>query len=686
MDVSNQGLNMPKDSAPAIAPDLARRTIDAIRFLAIDMVEAARCGHPGAPMGMAPLAYVLWTKHLRHDPSDPSWPNRDRFVLSNGHASALLYALLHLTGYDLPLEELRRFRQWGSLTPGHPEVGLTPGVETTTGPLGQGFANGVGMAIAEAWLGARFRSGDHPLIDHHVYATVSDGDLQEGLSSEAASLAGTLRLGKLIYLYDDNGIQIEGSTSVVFREDVAKRFDAYGWHVVGPIDGNDLDAIDAALTAAKAETARPSLVICRTTIGYGAPTKAGTAEAHGAALGAEEVEATRRALGWSHPPFVVPDDVRAHARDSSARGRAAHAAWQRSVDAARQENPALVADLEASLAGRLPDGWDRSARGLFGGAGETMATRSASGKVLNALARDLPNLIGGSADLGPSNNTEIVGSPSFSDIDRTGRNLHFGVREHAMGAIASGIALHGGVLPYTGTFLTFSDYMRPAIRLAAMMELRVVYVFTHDSIGLGEDGPTHQPIEHISALRAIPGLTVVRPGDAAEVREAWFAALADRRGPTALLLTRQAVPVVDRSGATSAEGLRRGAYVLRDPKGAIDLLLIGTGSELGLVAAAAEKLSDEGIGARVVSMPSWEIFEEESAAYRDEVLPPAIMRRLAVEAGVSHGWSRWIGPYGATITIDRFGASAPADVLFKELGFTVEHIVERARALVSGNA
>lgn len=654
--------------------------VNAIRFLAIDMVEAAGCGHPGAPMGMATMAYSLWTRHLRHNPESPAWPDRDRVVLSNGHASALLYAMLHLTGYDLPLDELKRFRQLESRTPGHPEYGLTPGVETTTGPLGQGFTNAVGMAMAEAWLAARANRDDR-LVDHHTYVFCSDGDLQEGITSEAASLAGHHRLGKLVALYDDNGIQIEGSTGTNFTEDVPARFGAYGWHVVGPIDGHDLAAVDRAIEEAKAETDRPTLVVCKTHIGYGSPGKVDSEASHGAALGADEVAATRDNLGWSHPPFVVPQEVVAHFRACVARGRALEADWTGRLSAARGKDPARVQDLERLLGGELPDGWDAPLDDLFADAGD-MPTRKASGTALNALAATLPSLIGGSADLGPSNNTEIKGGGWFGPDERTGRNLHFGVREHAMAAIASGMSLHGGIVPYTGTFLTFSDYMRPSIRLASLMGIRAIYVFTHDSIGLGEDGPTHQPIEHLAALRAIPGLTVIRPGDAAETGEAWRMAVANRTGPTAIVLTRQTVTTLDRTEMAAADGVRYGGYVLRDAGGAPDLILIGTGSELGLVVDAQTELAKLGVGTRVVSLPSWEVFLAQDARYRDQVLPPSLPRRLAVEAAVPFGWERFVGTTGVMMGVSTFGVSAPYQHAYAHFGLTVDAIVSRALSLL----
>lgn len=664
---------------------IARLSIDTIRFLAIDMVEQAKSGHPGAPMGMAPMAYALWARHLRHHPGDPSWPDRDRFVLSAGHASALLYALLHLTGYELPMAELKRFRQYGSLTPGHPESDLTPGVEATTGPLGQGFANGVGMAIAESWLAARFNTSRRRVIDHHVYAICSDGDLQEGVSAEAASLAGTLKLGKLVYLYDDNGIQIEGSTETVFTEDVAKRFDAYGWHVVGPVDGTDVDAIDSAITVAKSETERPSLIIVKTTIGHGSPGKQGTAKAHGEALGPEEMAATRKALGWTRAPFEVPEEVRAH-MTAIDRGAGQKADWEERVAALAQEEPKQALELRRLLRGDLPDGWDSDLDALFDrDMPGKQATRKASGTVLNHIAAVVPNLIGGSADLAGSNNTIIKASTDYGPGDRSGVNMHYGVREHAMAAISNGMSLHGGVIPYTGTFLTFSDYMRPSIRLAALQKLRVVYVFTHDSIGLGEDGPTHQAVEHLAALRVIPGLRVIRPSDSTEVPEAWRAALTHTDGPTALVFTRQNVALVDRARHAPAKGSRRGAYVLADGGRSPALLLLATGSEVELALEAAEALELRGVTARVVAMPCFETFRDQPLAYRSACLPDGIPR-LAIEAGATQGWHEWIGAAGDAITLDRFGVSAPAADAFAGLGFTVDHVVTRALRLLGRNA
>ncbi len=666
--------------------NLDRLCINTIRTLAMDAVQKANSGHPGMPMGMADVAYVLWTRFLKHNPADPKWPDRDRFVLSAGHGSMLLYALLHLTGYDLPLEELKDFRQWGSRTPGHPEYGHTPGVETTTGPLGQGFANGVGMAIAERFLAATFNRPGFPIFDHYTYAIVSDGDLMEGISHEAASLAGHLRLGKLIYLYDDNDISIEGSTDITFTEDVAARFRAYGWHVQ-TVDGYDLAAIEAAIRAARAETDRPSLIICRTHIGYGSPNKQDTASVHGAPLGEEEVRLTKEALGW--PPdarFLVPPEALAVFRRALDEGREAQARWEAMFERYAREYPKEAALLRRLWAGELPEGWEEAIP-TFSPADGPLATRKASGVVLNALADALPTLIGGSADLAPSNATLLKGYEDFQRETPTGRNLRFGVREHAMGAILNGMALHGGVIPYGGTFLVFSDYMRPAVRLAAMMGVGVVYVWTHDSVWIGEDGPTHQPVEHLAALRAIPNLVLIRPCDANETAVAWKVALKRRDGPTALILTRQSLPILDRSGMAGPENLERGAYVLRDaPEGRPDIILIGTGSEVHLALAAQEGLAERGIRARVVSMPSWELFDAQPPEYRARVLPPDVPARLAIEAAVPMGWERYVGPQGAVMGLDRFGASAPYKVLMEKFGFTPEAVVERALRLLGRDA
>ena len=666
--------------------NLDRLCINTIRTLAMDAVQKANSGHPGMPMGMADVAYVLWTRFLKHNPADPKWPDRDRFVLSAGHGSMLLYALLHLTGYDLPLEELKDFRQWGSRTPGHPEYGHTPGVETTTGPLGQGFANGVGMAIAERFLAATFNRPGFPIFDHYTYAIVSDGDLMEGISHEAASLAGHLGLGKLIYLYDDNDISIEGSTDITFTEDVAARFRAYGWHVQ-TVDGYDLAAIEAAIRAARAETDRPSLIICRTHIGYGSPNKQDTASVHGAPLGEEEVRLTKEALGW--PPdarFLVPPEALAVFRRALDEGREAQARWEAMFERYAREYPKEAALLRRLWAGELPEGWEEAIP-TFSPADGPLATRKASGVVLNALADALPTLIGGSADLAPSNATLLKGYKDFQRETPTGRNLRFGVREHAMGAILNGMALHGGVIPYGGTFLVFSDYMRPAVRLAAMMGVGVVYVWTHDSVWIGEDGPTHQPVEHLAALRAIPNLVLIRPCDANETAVAWKVALKRRDGPTALILTRQSLPILDRSGMAGPENLERGAYVLRDaPEGRPDIILIGTGSEVHLALAAQEGLAERGIRARVVSMPSWKLFDAQPPEYRARVLPPDVPARLAIEAAVPMGWERYVGPQGAVMGLDRFGASAPYKVLMEKFGFTPEAVVERALRLLRRDA
>lgn len=664
--------------------NLDQRCINTIRFLSADAVEKAKSGHPGAPMGMAVMAYVLWDRFLKHDPRDPHWHDRDRFVLSAGHASMLLYSLLHLTGYDLPLEELRNFRQWGSKTPGHPEHGHTSGVEVTTGPLGQGFANGVGMAIAERNLAAVYNRPGHDVVDHYTYALVSDGDMQEGLSSEAASLAGHLGLGKLIYLYDDNKIQIDGPTTLAFTEDVAKRFEAYHWQVIGPIDGMNEGEVELAIRRAQAEKTKPSLIICRTTIGYGSPTE-GTAKTHGEPLGADNLKSAKQKLGWPlEPSFLVPNDVAAHMQKSVVRGQNAQEAWTSRMQSYAKAFPQEAAELKQRLSGALPADWDKSLATTFDDSTPAMATRDASGKVINALAAQLP-LMGGSADLAPSNKTLITGEVDQSAAAPQGRNIRFGVREHAMTAIASGMALHGGFIPYVATFLTFSDYMRPSIRLAAMMGLRVVYVFTHDSIGLGEDGPTHQPIEHLVALRAIPNLTVIRPGDAAETAAAWRSAVENSKGPTALILTRQKVPTLKHAELAPASNLHRGAYTLWESNCQPDVILIGTGSELSLALEAGKKLAAEGIAARVVSMPSWELFEKQDQAYRMSVFPDHIRARVAVEAGGAFGWERYVGLDGAIVGMAGFGASAPDTILYEKFGITVDAVVAKARAILNNS-
>ncbi|HWQ69519.1 MAG TPA: transketolase [Patescibacteria group bacterium] len=666
-----------------VQESLDRLCINTIRTLAMDGVQKANSGHPGLPMGAAAMAYTLWTRALRHNPTDPSWPNRDRFILSPGHGCMLLYCLLHLTGYDLSLDEIKQFRQWGSRTPGHSEHGVTPGVETTTGPLGQGFGNGVGMAIAERFLAHHFNRPGYPIVDHYTYAIVSDGDLMEGITSEAASLAGHLGLGKLIYLYDDNRITIDGSTDMAFTENVGQRFEAYGWHVQR-VDGNDVKMIEAALSAAQAAHDRPSLIIARTHIAYGSPNKQDTSEAHGSPLGDEEIRLTKEALGWPlEPTFYIPDEALAHFREALQRGRTWEAEWQTGFDAYAAAYPELAEEWNRVMSGRFPEGWAEKIP-VFTPAGGSLATREASGKVLNAIASSLPTLIGGSADLTPSNNTYLKGDGDFQKSSPGGRNFHFGVREHAMGSILNGMALHQGVIPYGGTFLVFSDYMRPAIRVAALSHIHVIYVFTHDSIGLGEDGPTHQPIEHLSSLRAIPNLTVIRPADATETAVAWRAALEHRSGPVVLALTRQKLPILDRTKFPPAELLLKGAYILADAdQGQPRIILIATGSEVPLALEAWGRLADEGIPARVVSMPSWELFDRQPEAYRNEVLPSAVTARLAIETGSPHGWHRYVGLRGGVIGMTRFGASAPYQVLLQQFGFTAEHVVSRAMELLA---
>ncbi|MFZ6020551.1 MAG: transketolase [Chloroflexota bacterium] len=665
-----------------LTPQFEEKAINTIRFLSADGVQKANSGHPGLPMGAAVLAYVIWTRFLKHHPANPAWPDRDRFILSGGHGSMLLYSLLHLTGYDLPLEELKKFRQWGSRTPGHPEYGLTPGVETTTGPLGQGFANGVGMAIAEAHLAAQFNRPGFEMINHFIYAIVTDGDLMEGVASEAASLAGHLRLGKLIYLYDDNRISIDGSTDLAFTEDRAKRFEAYGWQVIRNVDGLSIREVESAIRKARRDP-RPSLILCRTHIGYGLPTRQDTAKAHGEPPGEEELRGAKQKLGWPlEPDFYIPEDVLQFFRSALRTGKRAERKWQRLFNAYQQAYPDLAAELKRRLAGQLPDGWDQNLP-EFPADPKGMATRAASGKVINALAERLPELIGGSADLTPSNNTWINNSPSFQADNRLGRNFHFGVREHGMGAIVNGMTLHGGVIPYAGTFLVFSDYMRPAVRISALSHIPSIWVYTHDSIGLGEDGPTHQPVEHLATLRAIPNLIVIRPADANEVREAWIAAIRNRHQPTAFALTRQPVPVLDRSTFAPASGLQRGAYVLADLGGAKpQIILMASGSEVALIVDAGYTLAAEGYNVRLVSFPSWELFEQQDQSYRDEVLPPSIKRRLAVEAGVAQGWHRYVGDQGRIISIERFGASAPYKKIYEEFGLTAANILKEARNLL----
>ena len=668
--------------SPASQADLDQLSINTIRTLSIDGVQKANSGHPGLPLGMAAAAYCVWTRHLRHNPRNPKWANRDRFVLSAGHGSMLLYSLLYLTGYeDFPLEQLKQFRQWGGLTPGHPESELSSAVETTTGPLGQGFANGVGMSIGAEILAATFNRPGQDLFDYHIYAIVSDGDLMEGVAAETASLAGHLKLGRLIYLYDDNNISLDGSTLMSFTEDVAERFAAYGWHVETVTDGNDLDALDAAINRAKADP-RPSLIRTKTVIGFGSPNKAGTHKAHGEPLGVEEVKLTKQNLGWPYDePFTVPEEALRNFRTAIERGTEFEAAWNSRLDAYSKQHPELGAQWRAWSSRQLPAGWTEKLPQFP--AGQQMATREASGKTLNALAAALPMIVGGSADLRSSNNTFLQGYSEFSSEDRTGRNLNFGVREHGMGSIMNGIALTHPLIPYGGTFLVFYDYMRPPVRLAAMMGLHTIYVYTHDSIGLGEDGPTHQPVEHLASLRSVPNVTLIRPADGNETAFAWKAAIENQHGPTALALTRQKLPVFDREKFGSAEGVLRGAYVLSEAQGGkVDLILIATGSEVSVAMDAQTLLAAEGIATRVVSMPSWELFERQTQEYRDEVLPPGIKARISIEAGVSMGWSKWVGDQGVVIGLDRFGASAPVQVLMEKFGFTPANVVEKARALL----
>jgi transketolase len=662
--------------------DLDQLAINTIRMLSIDGVQQANSGHPGLPLGAAPMAYVLWSRFLRFNPRDPKWPNRDRFVLSAGHGSMLLYSLLYLTGYDLALDELKRFRQWGSKTPGHPEYGLTPGIEVSTGPLGQGFGNGVGMAIAEAFLAATYNRPDHAPIDHYTYAIVSDGDLMEGVAAEAASLAGHLGLGKLIYLYDDNDISLDGPTSLAFTEDRLKRFDAYGWHTQQVEDGNDLAAIEQAIRAAQDAVDRPSLIAVRTVIGYGSPQQ-GTSKVHGNPLGAENVHKTKEFYGWDpDKTFYVPDEALKHMRAIGGRGAEQQDIWQRQLNAYVEAYPGQGQQLKQALAGELPAGWDADMPRFSPADGE-LATRQASGKALEAIKAKIPWVIGGSADLASSNEMPVQGEVSFQPGKYANRNIWFGVREHGMGATLNGMAAHGGVRVYGGTFFTFSDYMRGSIRLAALSEYPVIYVFTHDSIGLGEDGPTHQPIEHLAAMRAIPHLIVIRPGDANESVIAWQVAMERAHGPTALIFSRQKLPVFDQTGLSSAQGVRRGAYVLRDAQGeAPEIILLATGSEVALALGAQDELAKQGVRARVVSFPSWELFEAQPQAYRDEVLPPTVKTRLSIEAGVGLGWHRWVGDGGAIMSIEKFGASAPYKEIFKHYGLTVEDAVARALRLL----
>jgi transketolase len=661
---------------------LQKQAINAIRFLSADGVEQAKSGHPGLPMGTAAMAYTIFTRHLRFNPRNPKWFNRDRFILSGGHGSMLLYSMLYLTGFDLPLDELKNFRQWGSLTPGHPEHGLTPGVEMTTGPLGQGFSSGVGMALAEAHLAAVYNKDKYPVVDHFTYAIVTDGDLMEGVASEAASLAGHLQLGKIIYLYDDNRISIEGPTDIAFTEDRGARFEAYGWQVLHVTDGNDVEEIDRAIQLAKLDP-RPSLIICRTTIGFGLPNKQGTEKAHGEPAGEAELNAAKENMGWkTEPRFYVPDDVLVHFREAVEKGQKLESDWNTLFSKYKTAYPSEAMAFNNQVKGILATGWDKELP-EFPADPKGMASRKASGIVLNALAERIPALMGGSADLAPSNNTWLEKSSAVEAGNFIGRNIHFGVREHGMGAVLNGMALHDGFIPYGATFLVFSDYMRPAIRMSALSDLQVVWVLTHDSICLGEDGPTHQPVEHLASLRAIPNLVVIRPSDANETREAWKVAVSRQQGPTALALSRQNLVTLDRSVYKSASNLAKGAYVLADLGGdKPQIILMASGSEVEIIVQAGSLLSAEGINVRLVSFPSWELFKAQSQSYKDSVLPPSISARIAVEAGVSMGWEQWVGSKGQIIAIDRFGASAPYKTLLKEFGFTPDNVIKQAKGLL----
>jgi transketolase len=664
--------------------DLDLLAINTVRTLSMDAVQKANSGHPGTPMALAPLAYALFTRHMKHDPADPSWPDRDRFVLSAGHASMLLYSALYLSGYDLELEDLKQFRQWNSRTPGHPEYGHTPGVETTTGPLGQGVGNAVGMAVAEAHLAAVFNRDGHDIIDHHTYFICSDGDLMEGVSHEASSFAGHFKLGKLIGFYDDNRITIDGSTDLTFTDDTAKRFEAYGWQVLHLDDVNDLDAIDRVIAEAKADSSRPTFVVTRTHIGFGSPKKQDTAAAHGEPLGAEEIVATKKAYGWAKPEaaFFVPDEALAQWRKAKDRGAAAHEAWQRAFDVYTLANPALAKELTRRLAGDLPAGWEKVIPNFTKENG-SVASRAASNVVLNALVGVMPELIGGSADLTPSNGTAVKTWKDFAPGDYAARYIHFGIREHGMGSIMNGMRLHRGVIPFGGTFLIFSDYMRPAVRLASLMKQQVIFIYTHDSIGLGEDGPTHQPVEQLSALRAIPGITLIRPADATETAEAWKVAVQHKDGPVCLVLTRQKLGYIDRTKYASAEGVAKGGYVLADAEGgAPQVVLLSSGSEVALIVAAREKLQAAGIRTRVVSLASHELFALQPQAYRDSVLPHGIPR-VSIEAAHTMSWYRWVGSNGVVLGVDRYGASAPYETIYTELGLTVDKVVSAAQGLVS---
>ena len=669
------------------SPDAAleRLCIDAIRVLSMDAVQKADSGHPGTPMALAPLAYVLWTRHLRYNPANPEWIDRDRFVLSAGHASMLLYSVLYLTGYDVSLDDLKQFRQWESKTPGHPEFGYTPGVETTTGPLGQGVGNSVGMAVAEAQLAAVFNRSGHDIINHHTYFIASDGDVMEGVSHEASSFAGHLRLGKIIGFYDDNHITIEGDTDLTFSDDTAKRYESYGWHIQHVGDANDIDAIDKAIVAAKAVTDRPSLIVLRSHIGFGSPNKQDTAEAHGSPLGPDEIRLTKEALGYpSQEPFYVAPEALAHWRTMAGRGEKLESEWQSRHAEYEKAHPEAAAELSRRLRGELIDGWEDLIPSFTAENGN-VASRAASGVVLNAIAPKVPELVGGSADLASSTNTIVKGAPSLSASDLSGRNFHFGIREHGMGAVMNGMSVHGGFIPYGATFLIFSDYMRPSVRLASVMHRHVIYVYTHDSIGLGEDGPTHQPIEQLSTLRAIPGFTVIRPADASETAEAWRAAL-KHSGPVALVLTRQKLGFIDRTKFSSSSGVGRGAYILAEAEGGDpQVVMMSSGSEVALIIEAQQKLAKEGVRARVVSMPSHELFDAQDSEYRESVFPRGV-KRISIEAGHPMSWQRWVGSDGVALGINRFGASAPYKEIYEHLGITVDKLVETAKTLIGTNS
>ncbi len=653
--------------------------INTIRTLAMDGVQKAKSGHPGMPMGMAPVAYVLWTKHLNHNPANMHWQNRDRFVLSGGHGSMLLYSLLHLTGYKVSLDDLKSFRQLGSLTPGHPEYGHTDGVEVTTGPLGQGFTNGVGMAIAQKYLAARYNRPGFDVVDYHIYATLGDGDLMEGITSEAASLAGHLKLGNLIYFYDDNHISIDGPTEIAFTEDRAKRFEAYNWHVQKVDDGNDIEAIDKAIQLAKKETGRPSIIMVRTHIGFGSPNKQDTAEAHGTALGDEEIKLTKKNYGWDpEKQFFIPDEALAQFRKALDEGKKKEDAWQKLFAEYKKQNPELATEIENIRNGNFGEAWKKALPAFT----DAMATREASGKILNAIVPFLPSMIGGSADLAPSNNTFVKSMGEFQPGNYGGRYLRYGVREHAMGGIMNGMAVTDGIIPYGGTFFVFSDYMRGSIRLACIMGIRPIYVFTHDSIGVGEDGPTHEPVEQLAALRCIPNMISLRPSDANETVAAWKFAIEHKTGPVALLLTRQKLPTIDRTKYPSADNLTKGAYILIENSSTPDIILIGTGSEVQLALGAYEQLVKEGVKVRVVSMPSWELFERQSKEYRNSILPPNVTKRVAVEALITMGWEKYVGDSGRIIGMHSFGTSAPVDVIFKHFGFTVENVVKTVKEIL----